>query len=31
MSSGAAHLDRIRKAHRGQLGLAPCGNHVTKG
>ena len=31
MSSGAAHLDRIRKAHWGRLGLAPCGNHVTKG
>jgi hypothetical protein len=31
MSSGAAHLGRIRKAHRGRLGPARCGNHVTKG
>jgi hypothetical protein len=31
MNSGAADLDRIRKAHCSRLGLAPCGNHVTKG
>jgi hypothetical protein len=31
MSSGDVYLDRIRKAHRGRLESARCGNHVTKG